>query len=316
MQIAVVGGGSVGMLVAARLSLVHHDIELITRSEEQAKRIQQEQITVETLAGNKIKMSISARAFENTLPPADLYLLTVKQPDLPRILPALQGIPDSARIVAFQNGLGHQEILENTLHPEQIFYAVNTEGARRLSASEVVYTGRGILRIGPLHPLNEKDRLVEKLVQLAGKAGMDAHYVEETSSLLWRKVLANAVINPLTTIFEISNGELLESDVTLGTMRRLFEEAQSVAESQGQIITEADWQDILGICRNTSRNYSSMLQDLWNNKQTEIDSINGYISQLGQSMNSNAPMNEAVRRVIRLKTSLRLQRGVAKDVYH
>jgi len=313
MKIVIIGGGSVGLLMAARLALAHEHVQLVTRSEEQAASLRNQPVVLHTLQGEKKEVPIFAQAHSAALPIADLYLLTVKQPDIRSLLPALRGIPSTARVLALQNGLGHQEVLGEVCHPSQIFFAVNTEGARRLSPREVVHTGRGLLRIGPPYARQKRDRIIEAFVQLASQAGMEALYVEETSSYLWRKVLANAVINPLTGIFEITNGELLDSPITLKTMRMLFDEAKRVAETQGEKITEADWQDILTICRNTSRNYSSMLQDLKNNRQTEIDAINGYIARIGRQMEVSVPMNDTVRRVIQLKSSLQLQRGEAKD---
>ncbi len=313
MRIVVIGGGSVGLFLAARLQLHGTFVQLITRTAGQASVLREQGLQVHTLAGEVVETPIHALPFQDSLPPADIYLITVKQPDIKRILPSLDRLPRSARVIAFQNGMGHREALEEVLAQHQIFYAVNTEGTRRISTKKVEHTGQGILRIGPWDQLPVDDPIVQSFTELARSCGIPAVLVNATGSYIWRKVLANVCINPLTSLFEVSNGFLLTSPSLLATMRLLFEEAASVAACLGQQMKETDWQDILTICRNTSRNYSSMLQDVWAGKQTEIDAINGYIADKGMELGISTPMNETVRRIVHLKTTMGSVKGGATN---
>lgn len=311
MKTVVIGGGSVGLLLAARLQLGGVGAELITRSEAQAIQLNEKGVTICTIDGNQQTVHLIARPFTHQLPPADYYLLAIKQPDLLTVLPGLRSIPPTARVIALQNGIGHQEILAEALHDNPLFFAVNTEGAHRLSATEVAHTGTGTLRIGPWNNDKPKDLLLQRFIEAAAAASIPALYVEEISGFVWRKVIANAVINPLTTLFEVTNGELLQSSVTLTTMRQVFEEAAAIATCFGQKIDEQVWQELLSICRSTSRNHSSMLQDFWHGKPTEIEAINGYLVNKGKELGMMTPMNDALRKGILLKSSLRLLKGEA-----
>jgi 2-dehydropantoate 2-reductase len=313
MHVVVIGAGSVGLLLAARLRLSGQSVELVTRSEEQASRLCREGLVLHKLTGEKEKVAIRASAMGPDLPTGDLYLLAVKQTDLAALLPRLRPLRREARILALQNGMGHHELLAASLEPEQCYFAINTEGARRSSPVEVIHTGSGLIRIGPWDRRAKRDPVIDGFLEAASRSGIPAQYEEEIAPFAWRKLLANSVINPLTALFEIPNGMLLELPATVKLMRNLFEEAAAVANSSGQKIVEADWQEIGTICRNTSPNYSSMLQDIWKGKPTEVEAINGFLVRQGKKAGIPTPLHETVRRAIHLKTSLSCLKGEARD---
>ncbi|MGN7470046.1 ketopantoate reductase family protein [Brevibacillus sp. SAFN-007a] len=304
LQVVVVGGGSVGLLYAARLALAGQSVTVVTRSSLQANQLREQGLWFTSLDGQKTKVTVPAQPIEAGLPAGDLYLLAVKQPDLPALLPALAGLNRSARVIALQNGMGHQELLADVLADSQCFFAIHTEGARRHSPTEVEHTGTGTLRVGPWQESDRTDSVIASFVEGASAAGMTAIYEKAIEPHAWRKLLANALINPLTALFEIPNGALLDSPYPQGLMRELFEEAAQVAAFAGQKIGEADWQDIVTICRNTSRNLSSMLQDVKRHRPTEVQSINSYLVRLGKEAGIPTPLHETLLRVMLLKSGM------------
>ncbi|WP_312114019.1 ketopantoate reductase family protein [Brevibacillus reuszeri] len=305
----VVGGGSVGLLYAARLALAGQTVTVVTRSSLQANQLAQNGISYTQLDGELRLVPIDACPIEQGLPEADLYLLTVKQTDLPAILPALRRLNSTARIIALQNGMGHHELLHDVLSEGRSFFAINTEGARRLSGTEVVHTGSGVLRVGPWENGSNSDPVIQSFVEWATSVGIQAVLEKSIKPYAWRKLMANSLINPLTALFEIPNGALLDNPHTEKLMRELFQEASAVAEYAGQKLGETDWQEIVAICRNTSRNLSSMLQDVKRHKQTEVESINGYIVKLGKLAGIPTPLHETLFRVITLKSAM----GMGKE---
>ncbi|MGG1661704.1 ketopantoate reductase family protein [Brevibacillus sp. NRS-1366] len=304
LQTVVVGGGSVGLLYAARLALAGEAVTVVTRSSLQANQLTQKGITYTGLDGNTRVVPVSASPIERGLPEGNLYLLTVKQTDLSGLLPAFRKVNSSARVIALQNGMGHQELLNGVLSEQHCFFAINTEGARRLSGTEVVHTGSGTLRVGAWENGSDSDPVILYFVNWATSAGIHTILEKSIKPYAWRKLMANALINPLTALFEVPNGALLENPHTEKLMRELFLEASAVAEYAGQKLGEADWQEIVTICRNTSRNLSSMLQDVKRHRQTEVDSINGYIVKQGHVAGIPTPLHETLLRVITLKSSM------------
>lgn len=303
-HIVVIGGGAVGLLYAARLVLSGHSAVVVTRSTYQAEQIVQQGITFQHVDGRISTVPIAASSVEQALPDGDLYVLTVKQTDLPGLIPVLRQIRIGARVIAMQNGMGHQEQLSEVLLEEQCFFGINSEGARRLSGTEVIHTGHGSLRVGPWVRGHAHDPVVQAFVDWANTNQIVASYEESIQPFAWRKLVANALINPLTAIFDVPNGGLLHHPYTVSLMRELFDEAANVASQYGQKLGETDWQEILTICRNTSRNLSSMLQDVKRGRQTEVEAINGYLVQKGKEAGIPTPLHESLLRVILLKTSM------------
>lgn len=300
----VVGGGSVGLLYAARLVRSGLSVSIVTRSPRQAEQLGESGLLFKQLDGQKVLVPVEASPVGDGLPEADLYVLTVKQNDLPGLLPALRDTPDHARVLALQNGMGHHELLTQVLPEERCFYGIHTEGARRIHECEVEHTGKGALRVGPWQERQEQDSIMHAFVRAANAAGIDTTYERSIEPFAWRKLLANSLINPLTAIFEIPNGALLENSHTNVLMRELFVEASAVAASCGQKIGESDWQEIGSICRNTSRNLSSMLQDVKLHRQTEVQAINGFLVQKGKEAGIPTPLHETLLRIVLLKTCL------------
>ncbi|UFJ61203.1 ketopantoate reductase family protein [Brevibacillus sedimenti] len=307
----VIGGGSVGLLYAARFLLNGQSVELVTRTREQAALIGDRGLSLYTLDGRRETVAVNASPIDDGLPEGDLYLLAVKQTAIAELLPLLRQLPRSARVLALQNGMGHHEQLAEGLEPGQHFYAINTEGARRLSPFEVEHTGTGLLRVGPWTAEPVRDPLIAAFVAWANRCGIRAEYVDAVEPYAWRKLLANALINPLTALFEIPNGMLLDSPHTLRLMRELFDEAAAVANRCGQKIDEADWQEIVSICRNTSRNLSSMLQDIRRHHRTEVDAINGYLVDTGKRTGTPVPLHETLLRAVHLKSGMETAKGEA-----
>ncbi|KAK5658198.1 hypothetical protein OQA88_2171 [Cercophora sp. LCS_1] len=135
-----------------------------------------------------------------------------------------------------------------------------------------------------------------------------------------RKVVVNATINPLTVIFDCKNGELFNTPKTL-LVRAVFNEAagvmwQLVKEWEAQRpdtkrrhaidIPFDKWRELLwryvrDIGRKTAENTSSMLQDVHNHKQTEIDYINGYLVREGHRLGIAMPLNLQIIQMVKDK---------------
>lgn len=254
MNVLIVGAGSIGLLLASRMD--SPNVTLCTRSEEQAEIISNLGIVCEGET-TAITTRIHVINWDQLLKMNkkwDIILLTIKQTQLTdSFVHALNTFMHHGTIVvAFQNGLGHELILQRHLCEEQLWLAISTEGANRYSANKVIHTGRGKITMGPIN---------------------NSYLRQE----LWHKLIINAVINPLTAIHRVTNGQLLLDDAFIRQMKRLFDEAVQIAELEGIAIRDNHWQTVLDVCRRTAKNESSMLQDIQRGKQTEIANINGYI---------------------------------------
>jgi 2-dehydropantoate 2-reductase len=313
MRIRIIGAGSIGLLLAGKLAASGAAaIELVTKTEEQALRLNQEGVTVkepcETVRAQvtalSLEQSLSSRRKPKASPPPDWTLLAVKQQAIDdALLSELQALPPSrCGIVCFQNGIGHVERLAAAVSDSVVYIAVTTEGARRESPFEVDHTGIGTTEIGlatgadhvTAAAVDNQKKLVETLVL----AGFDAAVSKQIHITVWNKLLINAAINPLTAILRKPNGALLQSERTRQLMQELTAEGMAVAAAVG-IVPAADLERrIAEVCRSTARNRSSMLQDLETGRITENEWISGAIVRLAAKYGVPVPVTETIYRIV------------------
>ena len=204
-------------------------------------------------------------------------------------------------VICLQNGIGHMEKLSGALPDIPFFQAVTTEGALRTGPAEVRHTGAGELWIArrPASAVQEPSAgILDNLKRAAedlGRASVAVHFSDETETMAMRKLLVNAVINPLTAICGVRNGELPAHPSRLGLMRALYEETKAVLEAaRGRTFEEDMWALVLRVCEATAGNESSMLADVKANRRTEVRWINGGVCGMAAGLNLAAPLNEAM----------------------
>lgn len=133
------------------------------------------------------------------------------------------------------------------------------------------------------------------------KAGLNCSIMtrSEMECLLWKKLAANCVINPLTALFRCKNGELLMEPAFYELQQELLREVSQVAKaSMGEDRIDFD-QDKLrvfvqDVIHATGENKSSMLQDILLGKRTEIDHLNDYIVRKGRALGLECAANEDI----------------------
>jgi 2-dehydropantoate 2-reductase len=110
--------------------------------------------------------------------------------------------------------------------------------------------------------------------------------------LIWGKLIVNVGINPLTAITRLKNGRLPDLPSTRMIMEEAVKEAVAVAQAKGIDLPYSDpLARVIEVCHATAENVASMLQDVLNRRETEIDAINGAIVREGKIMNIPTPVN-------------------------
>jgi 2-dehydropantoate 2-reductase len=119
--------------------------------------------------------------------------------------------------------------------------------------------------------------------------------------VLWKKLAVNAVINPLTAILRVPNGELLHRPPLDPLIAEIVEEVWRVAARHKiPLPTPPELaEEVRRVCRGTASNRSSMLRDVEEGRPTEIDSINGAVVRLGRERGALVPANLALTSLVR-----------------
>ncbi|MCA1029965.1 2-dehydropantoate 2-reductase [Bacillus timonensis] len=268
MKIGVIGGGALGLLYSSYLS-TDHQVTVFTRTISQANSLNKEGITLQR--GEELSRHyVIAEVFNPQIHTQDLFIFTVKQYNLQKILEQIYKLPQTPTLLFLQNGMGHLPLLSN-LKNENIILGVVEHGALKISDTHVIHSGVGTTKISPWRGNEETVSSVFNEVQ---NSSFSYEIKRNWYEMLSNKLIINTVINPLTAIYKVRNGELIENKYLEKSMFQVFTEAMLVLQGLDSFQT---WNQILSVCRKTSSNRSSMLRDIEENRQTEIDAILGFI---------------------------------------
>lgn len=292
MKIGIIGAGSIGLLFAAYLSNVHN-ITLYTRTNEQANELNHCGLSLQK-GGTEVNIKVKAFPISDWTGKEELTIVAVKQYHLHSILTKLNNlsvIPE--QLIFLQNGMGHIKLLEN-IQAEHIFLASVEHGALKLNATTVRHNGEGAIYAAVFKGNNEKLRAFSQSAPANFPIIMKDHYNE----MLVNKLIANAVINPLTAILQVKNGELIANPNYFAALKNLFAEISSVFHLDNP---ERQLKYIINICKNTAANRSSMLKDLDAKRVTEVDAILGYVLEKAEQQEIIAPLVESYYNMLKGK---------------
>lgn len=316
MDIHIIGAGSLGLLYAGKLAAAGSRITLWCRSEEQAASIARTGITIQNNSADRLHSPpglIHARPLSQFYDGgglgADYLFLMIKQHGIQDIIQPVFAAYGSRirRCVCFQNGTGHLELLQPHIAAGALYAAITTEGATRIGPGEVLHAGGGTTTIGlydaeaiqgQRQKLKDPNNSDNELIELLNGAGFKAYLSNEIHTAIYRKLMINAVINPLTALWRIPNGALLDDPLRVQLMKELYDEAIAVYDAAFIPREPNLWDQIVDVCRATSSNTSSMLKDVHEGRTTEVSWINGSIVRLGHRHGVPAPKHEMLCRLI------------------
>lgn len=261
------GGGSIGLLVSAYLAK-EHEVSIYVRRKEQKEKINEH--AIQLLEDNKLidQAQVKVRQMEQMKRDHELYIICVKQTQLKEALDYFRHTSFHAPLLFLQNGMGHIKMLQQLIQP--VYIGVVSHGAHRTSDYEVHHLGKGSISLASVTG-NEKE-----LKQLTEKLSQDYFPVQQVKNwerLLKDKLIVNAVINPLTALFDVPNGDIITNPHLHFLAKKLCEETVIALELS---YSEA-WEKVTKTAEITKDNVSSMRADVQARQATEVEAITGYI---------------------------------------
>ncbi|MEB1809981.1 MAG: 2-dehydropantoate 2-reductase [Bacillaceae bacterium] len=285
MNIGVIGGGSIGLLLAAYLRKSQFNVNVYTRSKQQAEYLNKAGITL--YKNNQTEVfTVHAKVMDELCDLSDdIVFVTVKQFHIKAICEQIERKSSIPRTMVFmQNGMGHLSLIKK-LPIETLFIGIVEHGAMRLSDTEVRHTGAGTIKIGAVQGTGVWSHLWKSL----NSEEFPVVVLNDWLAIMERKLVVNSCINPLTAIFRVPNGRLVSNLYFLNLMRSVYEEtvkSLNLAEQEGL------WEEVLLVCKKTGKNRSSMLRDIESGNQTEIEAILGYTLRKGKEQRLDMPITK------------------------
>ena len=263
----VLGVGAIGGLFACRLQSGGADVILLTKKGEQPSR------ELILKSGQEQRFQFPQQNLAIGQEPIEYLLVCTKawavESAIEAIAPRLSA---TSVVVLLCNGMGLAEAVDPLIGEAQLVLGSTTSGCRRSKQGELIVSGEGRTQLGSLDA-----GLAPTWLSPWRRGVPDFKWETDIRSVLLAKVALNAVINPLTALHGVTNGELLQPPLQ-AIIENVIEEVQSVLVSADATeIASALPAQVRAVCDSTAANHSSMRVDIEGGTQTEIDAIVGWL---------------------------------------
>ncbi|MEP1447726.1 MAG: 2-dehydropantoate 2-reductase [Paraglaciecola sp.] len=290
-KLAIVGSGAIGGLIGFKCRQLGYDYQHLVKS-------QQSPIHLTDISGESHSLTPKISLISKPQP-FDLLILPVKAYQVLAVLKQLHSyIHPQHLIVLLHNGMGTIEQVKEMLPNNPLIAATTSYGAFKPDTNTLIETGLGQTHLGWI---NDVDETVRHAIEPILSALLPpSHWHQDISLALWKKLAVNAVINPLTAIYNIKNGELTNAKYQ-ETIHKICDEVSSVMGATGYSVSKAELvTNVRQVISATANNYSSMHQDIKHNRPSEIDFINGYVTAKATTLQIEVPYNQRMLEQIKL----------------
>ena len=308
-HVAVFGGGSVGLCLAAHFAKAGAQVTLLVR-EGSVEALQGKSIEVSGLLGDHSTIPGAVTICDAAAPTvevlnSDMLILTTKAHDVEASLKPFANRPACPPVLLLQNGMGSAEIARDVLGPDvPVFSTAMMIGMVRRSPNEVGVTAQSSpIFCGPL--LGDDPAPLDRMLGVAEQGFVPMVRDKKIRETIAFKLLFNSCMNPTGALTGQSYGELLENPHSRALITGLADETLAAfasaydyrpAESGAHYVEEV----LIPIVFPRSQgHHSSMLQDLQSGRRTEIDFLNGAIVRLSDRHGLRALRHESIIQLVK-----------------
>jgi len=222
----------------------------------------------------------------------DIILVCVKSYQLNGAIEEIHPlISANTLVINSHNGLGalNNENQLKLAH-RHVWNLLTTHGCLKSSNNSITHTGSGVSNIGPQIGI-PSHTLIQQTTALLNTALPEVAWCDHLAEKQWTKLAINCVINPLTALFDIKNGEVADAKFDQ-VIDQLLDEITDVANANEIKLDKGLLKrTVIIVANNTAENSSSMRCDIQAKRKSEIEYINGYIHRLGIELNISTQKN-------------------------
>ena len=302
MKIAVIGTGAMGSVYAGLLADSGNEVWAIDLWQEHLDAIKQQGLRVEGASGDRIVQGIRISKDSSSVGICDLVVIATKASGVGSAAKSAEDLigPDTL-ILTIQNGLGAGERIREHLESSNILLGVaGGFGASMKAPGHVHHNGMELIRLGEMD--GGLSNRVEKLATLWREAGFNVKAFDDIQQLIWEKFICNVSFSAPCTVFERTIGEVLDDPESWNVSRNCGLEAYKAGlmkEINFSFTDPVEYIEAFGSKMPGAR--PSMLLDHMARRPSEIDAINGMVPVVAREVGTQAPFNEALSAVVRIR---------------
>ena len=315
MRVAIYGAGSLGTILGAFISKAGVPVELINRNKAHVEALKTKGAQV--VGTMQFCQPVIAYTPDEMSGEYDILFLMTKQQHNAEVVQMLKNyLAADGVLVTFQNGLPEMQIAE-VLGEERVLGSTVAWGATLQSPGVCELTSEPDALSFSLGAIFEKRSKhfakVKELLELMGTVDVEENFL----GTRWSKLLINASFSGMSAVLGCTFGEAAKPKESRKVVQAIIKECIDVCQKGGIRIEPVQGKDIVKLLNYTNplkkafsffiipiairkhaKLKASMLQDLEKGKLTEVDAINGAVSEYGRKVGFPTPVNDKVVEII------------------
>lgn len=296
-RIAILGAGALGSVFGGYLSAADEDVVFVDIWTDHIECINQSGLYIERPDREDLVVEPNATTNADTCEAADVLFVFVKSYHTREALETSDALyDDDTTVVTLQNGLLNLDYIQDYVPSENVVGGATTIGSSMEGPGHVLHTGWGDTTIG-----GYDETRVATVAELLTDAGIETSIHPDPRAIIWKKQFVSVGIKPVAALTGLLDGPLSDVDEAAHVMERLVEEAVTIATAKGIEITGDPVAETHRTCKINYGTKSSMLEDVENERQTEIDQINGAIVKYADELDIEVPYNRIVTNLVKAK---------------
>lgn len=315
MRAAIYGAGSLGTILGAYITSKGGNIDLINHNVKHVQALNEKGAKI--VGTVDFVQKVNAITDKQMTGKYDIIFLMTKQQGNSETVPFLKEyLADDGVIVTLQNGLPEHQIAD-VVGEKRVIGCTVAWGATMLgpgvceltsSPDSLTFSLGTIFSETPNH-MEE----VVSLLKMMGSVEIDRNFI----GTRWSKLLINSAFSGMSAVLGCTFGEAAAKKDSRRVVQSLMKECIDVCYASGIKIEPVQGKDIVRLfdyhnpikkalsfmliplaIRKHAKLKASMLQDLEKGKKTEVDSINGSVSQQGRKVGVPTPYNDKVVEIV------------------
>ena len=327
MRIAIYGAGSLGTILGAYISKAGVQIELINRNKAHIEALNANGAHVTGTV--EFTQPVTAYTPDQMSGEYDVVFLMTKQQHNAEVVQMLKNyLASDGVLVTFQNGLPEIQIAD-ILGEERVLGCTVAWGATMKSPGVCELTSEPdalSFSLGSISVNRSKHfEYIKEVLEHMGTVEVEENFI----GTRWSKLLINAAFSGMSAVLGCTFGEAAGPSESRKIVQALIKECIDVCRVGNIRIEPVQGKDIVKLLdysnslkkalsfliipiaiRKHAKLKASMLQDIEKGKLTEVDAINGAVSEFGKKVGFPTPINDKVVEIIHM-----IEQGSLKPSY-
>lgn len=303
MRVAVVGAGAIGGFVAGALARSGTEVAVVARGEH-LRAIRDRGLRIRSELG-EFCVELPASSDLRDHGTVDVVLVALKAHQWQPVLEQFaQAAASQTLVVPLQNGLPFWYFPDRSLASVDPGGRLASTFAREQLMGAVVHTSGNVPEPGVVQQMGGRRFLLgeleggvtprlQRLCALFERAGLEAPPQENIRREVWRKLLGNVSLNPVSALTRSSIGPMLADPGTRALVAAIMRETAAVARAAG-CDPHVDVEDRIAYAARLTGVKTSMLQDVEAGRELELEPIVGAVVELAAGYGLEIPHTRTV----------------------